>query len=78
MIPIMNHIPSQSTNPGESIDSGGEDADPRSSTLGTREDNKTDKVADPGFVATTGVGNTTGPSGDINHIQPAGADPQGT
>jgi hypothetical protein len=24
------------------------------------------------------VGNTTGPSGDINHIQPAGADPQGT
>jgi hypothetical protein len=58
MIPIKNNIPPQSTNPWESINSG-EDADPGSSTPGTREDNKTDKVADPGFVTTTGVGNMT-------------------
>jgi hypothetical protein len=56
----MNNIPSQtSTNPGESIDLR-EDADPRSSTPGAREDQKTDEVTDLGFVATTGVvGNMT-------------------
>jgi hypothetical protein len=59
MIPITNNIASQtSTNPVKSIDSG-EDADPRSSTPDAREDNKTNKVADPGFVATAGVGNMT-------------------
>jgi hypothetical protein len=75
-IPITNNIMSQSTNPGESIDSG-EDADPRLSTPGARDDNKTDKVADLGFVATAGVGNMTRPCGDIDHIQPACTDPEG-
>jgi hypothetical protein len=75
-IPITNNILLQSTNAVESIDSG-EDADPRLSTPCSREDNKTDEVANPSFIATTGVGNMTGPCGDIDHIQPACADPEG-
>jgi hypothetical protein len=76
MIPIRNNIPLHSTNSGESIDSG-DDVDPGLSALGAREDNKTDKVADLGFVATTGVGNKTQPCGYVNHIQPAHVDPEG-
>jgi hypothetical protein len=49
--------PGENTNPGESTNLG-EDADPGLSAPGTKEGNKTDKVADPGFVATAGVGNT--------------------
>jgi hypothetical protein len=76
-IPIMNNIPLQtSTNPGESMDSG-EDTDPKSGTPGARKDNKTDEVADPGFVATTGVSNMTRLCGDIDHIQLACTVPKG-
>jgi hypothetical protein len=55
--------------PRESANSW-EDADPGSSASGGREGNTTDKVADPGFVKTTGVGNMTQQRGDIDHIQP--------